>query len=106
MRKMKRTFILLLTLSLIITSICSTGWAEGTRDNSLGRNDPIAHEFYILDVLFARPIGVIAGIAGSAIFVVSLPFTIPTGGVRDAADIFIVKPFQFSFVRQFPDDDI
>jgi len=101
---MKRILLLLLTLSLVVTSLCSTGWAGG--DNSMGRNDPVAQEYYILDVLFARPIGVIAGIAGSAIFVVSLPFTIPTGGVRDAADIFIVKPFQFSFVRQFPDDDI
>ena len=103
MREMKRILMLLLTLTLVVTSLCSIGWAG---DNSLGRNDPVAHEFYILDVLFARPIGVIAGIAGSAIFVVSLPFTIPSGGVRDAADIFIVKPFQFSFVRQFPDEDI
>lgn len=94
----------LLILFLVVTGFWSTGWAVG--DNTLGRNDPVAHEFYILDILFARPIGVIAGIAGSAIFVVSLPFTIPTGAVRDAADIFIVKPFQFSFVRQFPDDDI
>jgi hypothetical protein len=104
MREMKRNLIFVLTILLVFTSLCSMGLAAG--DNSLGRNDPVAHEYYILDVLFARPIGVIAGIAGSAIFVASLPFTIPTGGVRDAADIFIVKPFQFSFVRQFPDEDI
>jgi hypothetical protein len=101
---MKRILLLLLTLSLVVTSLCSAGWAG--RDNSLGRNDPIAHEWSMLDVLVARPLGVCAGILGSAIFVVSLPFTIPAGGVRDAADMFIVKPFQFSFVRQFPDDDI
>ena len=100
---MKRILLVLLTLSLVVTSLCSVGWAG---DNSLGRNDPCLHEWSAFDVLWARPIGVIAAIAGSAIFVVSLPFTIPTGGVRDAADIFIVKPFQFSFVRQFPDDDI
>lgn len=101
---MKRILVSLLTFSLVVTGLCSIGWAAG--DNYMGRNDPIAHEWYILDVLFARPIGIVAGVVGSAIFVVSLPFTIPTGGVRDAADIFIVKPFQFSFVRQFPDDDI
>ena len=104
MRGLKRTFLLLLTLTWIVTSLSSTGWAVG--DNTSGKNDPSAHEMYLLDVLFARPIGIIAGIFGSAVFVVSLPFTIPTGGVRDAADIFIVKPFQFSFVRQFPDADI
>jgi len=103
MKELKRILWLLLTLSLVVTSLCSIGWAG---DNSLGRNDPVAHEWNALDVLLARPIGVIAGIVGSAIFVVSLPFTIPTGGVQDAADIFVVKPFQFSFVRQFPDEDI
>jgi len=103
MKQLKRILLLWLTLSLVIISLCSTGWAG---DNTLGRNDPVAHEFNALDVILARPIGVIAGVVGTAIFVVSLPFTIPAGGVRDAADIFIVKPFQFSFVRQFPDDDI
>jgi hypothetical protein len=103
MKQLKRILLLWLTLSLVITSLYSVGWAG---DNALGRNDPCAHEFNALDVLLARPIGIIAGVVGSAIFVVSLPFTIPTGGVRDAADMFIVKPFQFSFVRQFPDEDI
>ena len=103
MRNLKRILSSGLILSLVVTGLCSIGWAA---DNSLGRNDPIAHEYYVLDVLFARPIGVAAGIVGTAIFVVSLPFTIPARGVRDAADIFIVKPFQFSFIRQFPDEDI
>ncbi len=104
MRGLKSIFLLLLTLTLIVTSFWSTRWAA--RDNSLGKNDPCLHEWSAFDVLLARPIGVIAGIVGSAIFVVSLPFTIPAGGVHDAADMFIVKPFQFSFVRQFPDEDI
>jgi len=103
MEKLKRILLPLLTLSLVVTCLCSTGW---TGDNSLGRNDPVAHEYQALDVLLARPIGVVAGILGTAIFVASLPFTIPAGGVQDAADTFIVKPFQFSFIRQFPDEDI
>ncbi len=105
MKKIKRILLFLLTLSLVVTSFCPIGWAGG-RDNSLGRNDPVADEWNALDILLARPIGVVAGVLGSAIFVVSLPFTIPTRSVGDAADIFIVKPFQFSFVRQFPDNDI
>lgn len=103
MKELKRILLFLLTLCLIVSSLCSMGLA---RDNSLGKNDPNLHEWAAIDVLVARPIGIIAGVVGSAIFVVSLPFTIPTGGVRDAADIFIVKPFQFSFVREFPDEDI
>jgi len=103
MKELKSILLLLLTLSVVVTSLCSTGWAA---DNRMGRNDPVAHEWNALDILFARPIGIVAGVLGSAVFVVSLPFTIPTGGVGDAADMFIVRPFQFSFVRQFPDEDI
>ncbi len=103
MKDIKRILLFLLTLSLVVTAFCPMGWAG---DNSLGRNDPCADEWAALDILLARPIGIVAGVVGSAIFVVSLPFTIPTRSVGDAADIFIVKPFQFSFVRQFPDNDI
>ena len=103
MKELKRILLVLLSLSLVVTSVCPIAWAA---DNHLGRNDPIADEWNAIDILLARPIGVIAGIVGSAVFVVSLPFTIPTRSVRDAAGIFIVKPFQFSFVRQFPDEDI
>ncbi len=102
MKGSKRILFFLLIVSWLVTSF-SIGWAG---DNSLGRNDPVADEWNALDVLLARPIGIVAGIVGSAIFVVSLPFTIPTRSVGDAADTFIVKPFQFSFVRQFPDNDI
>jgi hypothetical protein len=50
--------------------------------------------------------GVAAWILGSGVFVLSLPFTIPTGSVDDAAQMFVVKPFKFSFGREFPDEDM
>ena len=102
MKGFKKILLLLLTLSLVIGSLYSTGWA-GDR---FGKDDPVAHGWSALDIIFARPLGVAAGTVGTAIFVVSLPFTIPAGGVGDAADMFIVKPFQFSFTREFPDEDI
>ncbi|NWF92025.1 MAG: hypothetical protein HXY46_03850 [Syntrophaceae bacterium] len=60
----------------------------------------------MIDLLVARPVGVAAGIIGTAIFIVSLPFTIPTGSVREAGRMFVVEPFKFSFVREFPDESI
>jgi hypothetical protein len=80
----------------------STGWAG----DKFGKDDPIAHGWSALDILVARPLGIVAGIVGSAVFVVALPFTIPCGGVGDAANMFIVQPFQFSFTREFPDENI
>jgi hypothetical protein len=105
MKGLKKILLLLLTVSLIMGSLYSTGWAGDTKDKWV-REDPVGQGWSAMDIIFARPLGIAAGIVGTAIFIVSLPFTIPTGGVADAADMFIVKPFQFSFTREFPDEDI
>ena len=105
MKGFKKIFLLLLTLSLVTGSLYSAGWAGDTKDKWV-REDPVGQGWSAMDIIFARPLGIVAGIVGTAIFIVSLPFTIPTGGVADAADMFIVKPFQFSFTREFPDEDI
>jgi hypothetical protein len=102
MKKFKKAFLSLVAVTLVMGCLSSTGWAE----DKWAKEDPVGQGWTIMDVVFARPLGVAAGIAGTAIFFVSLPFTIPSGGVREAADLFVVKPFQFSFTRQFPDDDI
>jgi hypothetical protein len=95
--KVKKTLFLLLAVSLIIGSFCSVGSAQ---------EDPIKDEWNTIDLLIARPLGIAAGIVGTGFFILSLPFTIPTRGVDDAAQMFIVKPFKFSFGRDFPDKNI
>ena len=102
MKGLKKIFLLLLTLSLVTGSLYSTGWAG----DKFGKDDPVAQGWSAIDILFARPLGIATGIVGTAIFIVSLPFTIPSGGVDEAADMYIVKPFQFSFTRKFPDADM
>jgi len=104
MKGLKKVFLLLLTLSLVTGSLYSPGWAEDKE--KWGKDDSVGQGWSAIDLFVARPIGMIAGIFGTAIFIVSLPFTIPAGGVGDAANMFIVKPFQFSFTREFPDEDI
>jgi hypothetical protein len=101
MKGFKKILLLLLTLSLVMGSLYSTGWAG----DKWAKEDPVGQGWSAIDLIFARPLGVAAGIVGTAIFIVSLPFTIPTGGVADAADMFITKPFQFSFTREFPEEN-
>ncbi len=108
---LKKGVLLLLTLSLVTGGLFSTGWAQNqprwTEDKDKWvREDPVGQGWSAMDILVARPFGVISGIVGTGIFVVALPFTIPSGGVRDSFNMFIKKPFQFSFTRQFPDGDI
>jgi hypothetical protein len=103
MKALKKIFLLLLIFSLVTVS---SYWTVYAGDDKWAKNDPIGHEYSIMDIVIARPLGVVAGILGTGLFIVSLPFTVPTGSVGDAADMFIVQPFQFSFTREFPDDDI
>ncbi|MGQ0579378.1 MAG: hypothetical protein ACT4PQ_10775 [Betaproteobacteria bacterium] len=52
-----------------------------------------------LDAVFARPMGLIAIVAGSVGFVVALPFTIFSGSVGSSADAMVKKPIDYTFKR-------
>ena len=51
------------------------------------------------DLVIVRPIGLLATVLGSAVFVVSLPFTLLGGNVEEAAKALVVEPARFTFVR-------
>lgn len=102
MKGLKRISVLLLAVSLLIGSLCSTGWAA----DKLRRDDPMAHGWSLIDLFVARPLGVLAGMGGTVVFVAALPFTIPSGSVGNAASMFIAQPFEFSFLREVPDPEL
>lgn len=52
-----------------------------------------------IDVALIRPMGILSIVAGTAVFVVALPFSIPTGSVGITAKKLIAEPFKFTFVR-------
>jgi len=60
----------------------------------------------IVDLLVLRPLGCVAIIAGTGIFVLTLPFTYPTGNVDESAERFVVTPFKYTFSRPFPSKDL
>lgn len=51
------------------------------------------------DALVLRPLGILATLVGAAVFVVSLPFSAPTGSVEHVADKLVVEPYRFTFER-------
>jgi len=51
------------------------------------------------DLLFARPLGLIATIGGSALFVVTLPVTLLTGTVGEAGMSLVADPALTTFDR-------
>ena len=70
-----------------------------------GRDTPAI----IADVFIARPLGLIALLGGSMIYVVSLPFAVPAGGTEQAKRTLVDYPYHYTFTRrlgEFYDDDM
>jgi hypothetical protein len=99
--KKKMTLVILIVF-LLVGSFHSGVWAW----EKWSKDDPVTDEWNMIDLVVARPAGVLAGIAGTGLFILTLPFTIPSGGVNDAAERLIVSPFKFSFGREYPDDNM
>jgi hypothetical protein len=53
----------------------------------------------VVDALIVRPMGLVGLVLGAATFVVSLPFTIPSGSVDAARENLIMKPVRHTFQR-------
>jgi len=53
----------------------------------------------IIDGIIVRPISLAATIVGSVFFVLTLPFSAPSGSVDDAAETLVTGPAAFTFTR-------
>jgi hypothetical protein len=96
-RRMKKLLAVSLILVVVTLVLSLEGWAQ-TKNT--------ADDLPLADLFLARPLGVAAGIMGTGLFIVSLPFTIPTKSTDKAAKMFISDPFRFSFSRPFPDESL
>ena len=98
MKRFRKSIFLFLLISFLIGVLSSNGWAQEMKIS----ND----EMNMVDLFIARPLGIIAAAGGTCLFIASLPFTLPTRSVGDSFDRFVVEPWKFSFVRDFPDENI
>ena len=60
-------------------------------------------EAMIVDIVAARPIGLVATITGTVVFVVSLPFSALGGNTGEAWDSLVVSPAKYTFRRPLGD---
>jgi len=61
--------------------------------------DEASGDVMIFDLVFLRPVGLLATIGGTVAFVLSLPFSALGGNVGEAAEKLVVDPARFTFVR-------
>lgn len=57
------------------------------------------------DAVVVRPVCFAVTVAGSVFFVVTLPFTAPSGCVHKAANALVIVPAQMTFTRKMGDLD-
>jgi hypothetical protein len=106
----------ILVIMVAISLICALNGvaAAGTLGYSLDRAErgfaepphrDVSAAAVAADALIARPIGLGLTIAGTATFLVTLPFSIPSQSVHNAAQGLIVKPGGYTFVRPFGRND-
>ena len=58
----------------------------------------------LLDLFVLRPIGFVAMVAGSVIFVGALPISLPSRSVGKSFDALVKEPAYYTFVRHLGDD--
>jgi hypothetical protein len=93
--KFKKVVLVLVIASLAIAALDTPAWSEeGFAD----------YGDRIYDLFCARPAAFLGGIAGTAAFVIALPFTVASGGVKDSFNMLVAKPFWYAFVRKFPEE--
>lgn len=51
------------------------------------------------DIVFARPLGVVASAVGFALFIVSLPFSITSNSGGEVAEQLVSEPLRYTFER-------
>ena len=88
-------------VALLMTALFlwSTSLGHAAEDAYSTRSDDVSAEAIVVDGLLLRPGGVIATLVGSAVFVITLPFSIPTKSVEKAAQKLVVDPARYTFVR-------
>jgi hypothetical protein len=95
-RYFKRTVAALSCAALLGTSLPAVADEIRARDDGA---------YMLADLFLVRPIGLVGSVLGAAVFVVSLPFTLPTGSTGDAAKELLGKPLEYTFNRPLGEFD-
>ncbi len=83
-------------LTLLLFTAATPAHAAGERDV-----DPGA---IVIDVLLIRPLGLISTTIGTGVFIIALPFAIPSGSTATIAKKLVLDPLRFTFTRPVGSD--
>ncbi len=96
MRKItKRSIAFFLIATLVFIPFVTVTAAVGPT-----QDDEISAGAMTIDLLIVRPVGIVSVIFGTAVFIVSLPFSALGGNAGNAAKKLVAAPFNFTFTRK------
>jgi len=94
----KQSMVFFLVAALVFIPFTTSALAQSkqlTQENSAGA--------MTADLLLVRPVGIVACVLGSAVFVVSLPFSLLGGNSGESAQKLVAEPAKFTFTRPLGD---
>ena len=104
----KKMFVLCLAAVLIILPVASAYADEvdtNTADTKTIDEETPSAGAMAADLVIARPLGIASTALGCAVFIASLPFSLPGGNVKKAFKATVVKPAAFTFKRPLGEFD-
>ena len=93
------SLILLLFSTATLTSAQDAAKPNETDERNEALEAPNPAGAMLLDGFLLRPLGLAATVLGTAAFIATLPFSLPTRSADDAAEVLVVKPATYTFVR-------
>lgn len=60
----------------------------------------VRRTYKVADILVVRPVGLAMTIAGSALYLVTIPVTVISGDSEESAEILVKKPARMAFSRR------
>ena len=95
----RRGFVVLLVVLLLTVQMTAIAQDAAVPDREDAQESSDAAGMIVVDALLLRPLGIAATILGTATFVLTLPFSLPTRSAGKAAKALVVKPAKFTFER-------
>lgn len=97
----KKMFVLCLAVVMVILPMASgyAGVSDTKADTkTVGEEGPSAGAM-AADLVLARPLGIASTALGCAVYIVSLPFSLPGGNSKAVFKTTVAKPAAFTFKR-------
>lgn len=92
----KRSVVLFLAAALMAAPLGGSALAQI-------ENDDINSGEMMVDTVLFRPLGFVGMVAGTTMWLVSLPFSIPGGNEQDVRKKLVNEPARYTFKRQLGD---